>query len=73
MEDWAKQLGGILWLSQKEIITNAGTISTEIAKQHAESEFQKYRVKQDRLFESDFDKFMLGMVTSKGKDIVGAG
>lgn len=46
-------------------MTNAGAISAEIAKQHAESEFEKYRVKQDRLFESDFDKFMLGMDTSK--------
>ena len=59
MEDWAKQFEGILRLSQKEILTNAGTISAEIAKQHAESEFEKYRVKQDCLFESDFDRFIL--------------
>lgn len=70
MEDWAKQFEGILRLSQKEILTNAGTISAEIAKQHAESEFEKYRVKQDRLFKSDFDKFMLEIDTSKGGDTV---
>lgn len=60
----------IMHLKAKKVLTNAGTISAEIAKQHAESEFEKYRVKQDRLFESDFDKFMLGMDTSKGGDTV---
>ena len=59
MEDWGKQFEGMLSLSQKEILTNAGTISAEIAKQHAEAEFEKYRIKQDQLFESDFDRFLL--------------
>lgn len=59
MEDWGKQFEGLLRLSQKEILTNAGTISAEIAKQHAEAEFEKYRIKQDELFESDFDRFLL--------------
>ncbi len=59
MEDWGKQFEGMLRLSQKEILANAGTISAEIAKQHAEAEFEKYRIKQDRLFESDFDRFLL--------------
>ena len=59
MEDWGKQFEGMLRLSQKEILTNAGMISAEIAKQHAETEFEKYRVKQDQLFESDFDRFLI--------------
>ncbi len=58
MEDWGKQFEGILRLSKKEILTNAGTISAEIAKQHAEAEFEKYRIRQDQLFESDFDRFL---------------
>lgn len=68
MEDWAKQFEGLLRLSQKEILTNAGTISAEIARQHAETEFEKYRLKQDRFFESDFDKFILVMDDSGGGD-----
>lgn len=59
MEDWGKQFEGMLRLSQKEILTNAGTISADIAKQHAEAEFEKYRIKQDMLFESDFDRFLI--------------
>jgi len=65
MEDWGEQFEGLLRLSKKEILTNAGSISAEIAKQHAETEFEKYRVKQDRIFESDFDKF--SMVDENGE------
>ncbi len=68
MEDWSKQFEDLLRLSQKEILTNAGTISAKIAKQHAESEFEKYRVKQDHLFESDFDRFMLEWDISEDGD-----
>ena len=67
MEDWGKQFEGVLRLTQKEILTNAGTISSEIAKQHAESEFEKYRVKQDQVFASDFDRFLL---EDEGGDVV---
>ena len=56
MEDWAKRLDKFLKFDEREILHNAGRISTEVAKSHAESEFEKYRVIQDRLFESDFDK-----------------
>ena len=59
MEDWAEQFEGVLRLSRKEILTDAGTISTKIAQQHALSEFEKYRVRQDRLYQSDFDKMLL--------------
>jgi hypothetical protein len=59
MEDWATQFEGVLRLSRKEILTNAGTISQKIAEQHALSEFEKYRIRQDRLYQSDFDKVLL--------------
>ena len=59
MEDWAKQFEGVLQLSRKEILTDAGSISAEIAKRHALTEFQKYRQMQDRLFESDFDRYLI--------------
>lgn len=57
MEDWAKRMDVILEASGDTILDDAGQISAEYAKQFAESEFEKYRVIQDRLFESDFDKF----------------
>ncbi len=60
MEDWAEQFEGLLRLSRKELLTDAGTISAEIARQHALSEFEKYRLRQDRLYQSDFDKALLG-------------
>lgn len=59
MEDWANQFEGLLRLSQKEILTNAGSISMKIAHEHALSEFEKYRIIQDKLYQSDFDKVLL--------------
>jgi len=58
MEDWATRLDKFLEFDEREILQNAGKISAKIAKDHAESEFEKYRIIQDRLFESDFDKEM---------------
>jgi len=58
MEDWAKRLDGFLEFNGNEILTDAGKISHEQAKLYAETEFEKYRIVQDRLFESDFDRFM---------------
>lgn len=58
MEDWAKHLDRILMATEHELLTNAGKISMEIARQHAETEWEKYRIVQDRLFESDFDRFL---------------
>ena len=58
MEDWAKRLDIFLMADDREILTNAGTITAEIAKAHAESEFEKYRIIQDRLYESDYDRFL---------------
>jgi len=59
MEDWAKRIDIILEASDDRILTDAGSVSAEQAKEFAETEFEKYRVIQDRLFESDFDKFTL--------------
>ncbi len=56
MEDWAKRLDQFLEFDEREILKNAGRISADVAKHHTESEFEKYRIIQDRLFESDFDK-----------------
>ena len=56
MEDWAQRLDLFLEFSERDVLKDAGSITSEMAKQHAESEFEKYRIVQDRLFESDFDK-----------------
>ena len=57
MEDWSKRMDIILEASGDAILDDAGQISAEYAKSFAESEFEKYRIIQDRLFESDFDRF----------------
>jgi hypothetical protein len=58
MEDWAKRLDIFLQAADRDVLQNAGKITTEIAKAHAETEFEKYRIVQDRLYESDFDRMM---------------
>ncbi len=58
MEDWEERLNGFLKLMDRDILQDAGKVSAEIAKAHAESEFEKYRIIQDRLYESDFDRFV---------------
>ena len=58
MEDWAKRLDGFLEFNGNELLMDAGKISHEQAKLHAETEYEKYRIVQDRLFESDFDRFI---------------
>ena len=59
MEDWEKQLNGFIEMFDYGILQDAGKVSAEIAKLHAETEFEKYRIVQDRLFVSDFDKYLL--------------
>lgn len=61
MEDWEKRLSGFLQLWDREILQDAGKVTAELAKAHAESEFEKYRIVQDRLFESDFDRMIKGL------------
>ena len=58
MADWARHLDRILIADDMEILQDAGKISAEIAREYAENEFEKYRVIQDRLFKSDFDRQM---------------
>lgn len=59
MEDWAKRLDGFLEFNGNELLTSPGKISAEQAKLHAETEYEKYRIIQDRLYESDFDRFLM--------------
>lgn len=58
MADWAKRLDGFLEFNGNDILTGPGKISQEQAKLHAETEFEKYRIVQDRLFQSDFDRLL---------------
>ena len=58
MEDWAKQIDTILAAGGNEVLQTSGRITAEEAKEHAETEFEKYRIMQDRLFQSDFDRFL---------------
>ncbi len=57
MEDWAKKLDAFLQFNEYDLLRNIGTVSAQVAKAFAESEFEKYRIIQDRLFQSDFDKY----------------
>ncbi len=58
MEDWAKRLDLFLKFDERDILRDSGKITTKIAREYAESEFEKYRIVQDRLFESDFDRLV---------------
>ena len=58
MEDWEKRLNSFIEMFEYGLLEDAGKVTAEIAKLHAETEFEKYRVIQDRLFESDFDRFI---------------
>ena len=68
MADWEERLGGFLKLWDREVLQDAGKVTAEIAKAHAESEFEKYRIVQDRLFESDFDRVIkqIGLEPDEG-------
>lgn len=65
MEDWSKKLDAFLKFNEREVLTNPGKVSAEVAKSFAESEWEKYRVTQDRLFESDFDREVKKLLESK--------
>ena len=58
MADWAKKLDAFLQFNQRDLLEHPGKVSAEIAKAFVESEFEKYRIVQDRLFESDFDRML---------------
>ena len=68
MEDWAKRLDLFLEYDDREVLKDAGKITAEIAKDRAETEFEKYRIVQDRLFQSDFDKLIMKELDGGGSD-----
>ena len=65
MEDWAKYIDRFLTMTDRELLQDNGKVSAEQAKEFAESEFEKYRIVQDRLFMSDFDKEIEGLLEKK--------
>jgi hypothetical protein len=67
MQDWEKRLNRFIEATDREILRDAGKVTAEIANAHAESEFEKYRIIQDRLFESDFDR-MIKQLEQKNED-----
>jgi len=68
MADWAEKLNAFLKFNEVDILHDAGKVTAEIAKAFAESEFEKYRPIQDRLFESDFDKEVKKLISNQGDD-----
>ncbi len=68
MEDWSKRIDAYLNSDERPLLTHAGSVSHEAAKEYAETEFEKYRVVQDRLFESDFDRFALPTLPFDGEN-----
>lgn len=67
MEDWEQRLNGFLKLWDRDVLQDNGKISAELAKAKAESEFEKYRIVQDRLYQSDFDKLLLQVKKDKNE------
>lgn len=68
MSDWEIRLNKFIAATDREILQNAGKVTAEIAQAHAESEFEKYRIIQDRLFESDFDREIKKLTSPKKND-----
>ena len=66
MEDWSKRLDIFLTADDREVLQDSGKITSEIAREKAENEFEKYRIVQDKLFMSDYDKYLLE-IESKNK------
>ena len=69
MQDWETRLNRFIEATDREVLQDAGKVTAEIAKAHAESEFEKYRIVQDRLFESDFDRLLKQIEPSNQPDI----
>jgi len=68
MEDWEERLNGFLKLWDHEVLKDNGKISAEMAKLHAETEFEKYRIVQDQIYISDFDELLLNTKNIEKKD-----
>ena len=71
MQDWETRLNRFIEATDREVLQDAGKVTAEIAKAHAESEFEKYRIVQDRLFESDFDRLLKQIREGSPPDIDG--
>ena len=69
MQDWESRLNRFIEATDREVLQDAGKVTAEIAKAHAESEFEKYRIVQDRLFESDFDRVLKQIESASQPDI----
>ena len=71
MQDWETRLNRFISATDREVLADAGKVTAEIAREHAESEFEKYRIAQDRMFESDFDRVLAGakLIESKTKAV----
>jgi hypothetical protein len=67
MADWVQKLDAFLQFNEYEILKNAGSISHEVAKKLAEDQYEQFRIEQDRLYESDFDKLAKKLPVSKNK------
>lgn len=67
MQDWETRLNRFIEATDREILQDAGRVTAEIARAHAESEFEKYRIIQDRMFVSDFDRDVLGIEDQEGQ------
>ena len=65
MADWEIRLNRFLELTEREVLQDAGKVTAEIAQAHALSEFEKYRVRQDQLYASDFDLLIKGRAQSE--------
>jgi hypothetical protein len=70
MQDWETRLNRFIEATDRDVLQDAGKVTAEIAKAHAESEFEKYRIVQDRLFESDFDRVVKQIESGSQPDIV---
>ena len=68
MEDWAKRLDRFLEFDERDILRDSGKVAAQAARDFAESEFEKYRIVQDRLFESDFDRVIKGLEQEHGNE-----
>jgi hypothetical protein len=67
MQDWETRLNRFIAATDREILQDVGKVTAEIAQAHAESEFEKYRIVQDRLFESDFDQMIKELLLKADK------
>ena len=71
MQDWETRLNRFIEATDRAVLQDAGKVTAEIARAHAESEFEKYRIVQDRLFESDFDRLLKQLESAMPPDVDG--